>query len=452
MTRVAAILLVVVAACGDDRVVLESIDSVSGTRIKLEKYIYEDGTGQVDHAGFYDTRLHTRCTPRVWADGVLRCVPVAADALYTDAACSTAIGVGTTLHGGSLDLTWATHFIGYDRVDGESVPIRLYRAGEPTDAIGSYYERRDGECIGPLTAPGGTYYELSEELASTAMAELTKVEAGTGRLVLEMLSTLDGMRVATGLRDRLLDGPCTPTEHPGGARCEPEGVPQPSRFSDSACTAPALVFDVDAPAPRFASVVGEDGCASYASVGGEITGAVYQRVGEACVRQTLGGSLRALVLGDTIEVPSFERTIDETDAGRLSSVTLRDTEDLDLRFTAPALVDRAIRADCRRELVGEIMRCIPATTRPASTLYDACVVPVAVVELPARTCMPIAFATLAAIDGSGTALHVIGDRVPRTLTDSACVPYTPQPGMVLHVIGPALPPETFMSAVKYGER
>ncbi len=450
--RRAAVLLVV-AACGDDLTVLESIESVSGTRIKLEKVIYEDGTRQVDSDGFYDTRLHTRCTPRIWADDVLRCVPVAADALYVDDICDTAIGVETALHDGSIDLTWVTHFIGYDRVDGESLPTRLYRAGDPTDAITSYYERRDGACIGPLTAPiDVTYYELTEELPATAMPELAKVEAGTGRLALEMLTTLDGMRVLTGLHDRVLDQACTPAVHPDGARCEPTDAETPDWFSDSACESPVVVIGIEVPTPTVAAVVGADGCSTFRSIAGEVTGPVYRRSGEACVRYMLD-TTRTLALGAALEIPALERTIDEAGARRLASVTLQATEDPSLRFTGPTLVDRATRAECRREMVGDFMRCIPATTLRGFRLYsDACTVAVAVVQVPVRTCSPISFATLESIDGDGTTLHAIGERVTQALTDGGCVPYSAPPGMVLHALGPALPPETFMSAVKYGER
>ena len=456
MMRVAAVLLVAAAACGDDRIVLEQIDAVSGTRIKLDKFIYEDGTRQVDSSSFYDARLHTRCTPRIWADEVLRCVPVAADALYTDAACTTAIGVETSLHGAVVDLDWVTHFIGYDRVEGESMPSRLYRAGDEADAITSYYERRDGMCIGPLTAPAeATYYELAEELASTAMPELSKIEAGTGRLALEMLSTLDGMRVPTGLRDRTLDAPCTATAHPGGARCEPMDAATPYWFSDSTCTVPVLVIGIDVTVPTMALLTDADGCARYTSVAGEVTGWVYRRDGDSCVRYPMGMQ-RALALGDTIQIPTIERTVDEAGGRRLMEVTLHDPEDPALRFTGTGLVDRATRAECRRALVGETTRCIPATTSAAFTLYsNACTVPVDVVQTPARTCTPTAFATRAALDGAGTTLHAIGNRVTQPLSfggADSCVDYTPPPGMVLHDIGPALPPETFMSALKYGER
>src|SRR5258706_15581040 len=83
-----------VAACGDNIPPEDILASVSGSRIVLQVYGYDDGARQVDTSVLYDLRLHSRCNAQPWADGVVRCVPEADDAVYTDAACTTLIGLG----------------------------------------------------------------------------------------------------------------------------------------------------------------------------------------------------------------------------------------------------------------------------------------------------------------------------------------------------------------------
>jgi hypothetical protein len=61
---------------------------VSGTRLKANVYIGEDGSKQF--ASWHDTQLNTDCTFKVAADGVVRCLPVAAGryARFADSSCT----------------------------------------------------------------------------------------------------------------------------------------------------------------------------------------------------------------------------------------------------------------------------------------------------------------------------------------------------------------------------
>ena len=83
--KAAGWVLLVLAACGDNVLVDPVTDAISGTRIKLQGYRYDDGTEQTEPFEYYDTLVHTTCRAVTWADGVVRCGPVADEALYTDA-------------------------------------------------------------------------------------------------------------------------------------------------------------------------------------------------------------------------------------------------------------------------------------------------------------------------------------------------------------------------------
>jgi hypothetical protein len=454
--------LLAVAACGDNLTVTTQIEATSGARIKLELYLYEDGTEQIDTTSFYDTRLHTRCAPRPWSDELVRCVPDAAEALYTDSECTAAIGVAALPSGHPMHplATNVSHFIGYDWVGTTPQPMRLYSTlGNEVEPVASYYIRQDGACIGPRTAPAGaTYYEIDREIDPAVMPVVEQTELGAGRLALRALTTTDGLHVPTALYDRVLGQVCTPTLRTDGLACEPIDSRELSTaewFLDDACSAPALVIGKDDRVPPLIRAPDSAGCASYGTLGPETTATTYAREGNFCVPRSPGEGTRVFALGEPIELARLDRTIEELPARRLAQVTLQDREDAELRFTAEHLVDRAIRSECRRELVGDKQRCVPATITPLLPVYaSGCTIPIAAVSVPARACTPNTFASGFDIDGAMT-LHAIGDVMTSpvyTLVFDVCVPYTLSPGNELRSAGPALLADSFLSAVSYGDR
>lgn len=448
--------LVALAACGDTVTIEQQLEATSGTRIKLERYLYEDGTRELDASAFYDTRLHVRCAPRVWADGELRCVPLTDDAVFTDAECSAVAGIVRT----TPPERDPTLFIGYDVIDGERIPARLYRAGAITDHVPMYYERRDGACVGPVASPPeAVFLAIAAEVDGTTMPIIAETEVGAGRLALRVQTTTDGLFAPIGLRDRTLDMPCTATLRDDGMACEPMTGATAVLFAGANCADPVVVVAADEPVPPFARVTEPNGCAGYRTLGAEAGNVVWRRsLTGACERVTLGDDQRSYRLAGPVELAWFERTLaDAPDTRRLQHVTLEDLTDPALRFTGDRLVDRATRGECRRELVGDTQRCMPATTVAATDAYvgASCGATMRVVELPARTCTPITFATAVSEDGLGVTLHAIGDPMTTPMyrmTPAGCQPYTGADGFVLHHLGPALPGETFPAAFRYGER
>jgi hypothetical protein len=458
MRGCALALVVVVAACGDNPEVIESIDAVSGARIKLERWLYEDGTTHVDPSGFYDIRLSTRCTARTWGDDLLRCVPVAGEALYTDASCTTVVGMAglVTPDPEHVSDSNVSHFIGYDWIAGEPRPTRLYSAGDPnpTTPVSTYYSRRNGQCQGPFGAPGGDFYAITSELAPTIMPVLEEAELGADRLGLRVLTTTDGLRVPIGLHDRALDMACNPAAHGESVVCEPSDAAYPTDwFEDAECTAPViLVFEGD-PMPQLVRTIDEGGCPIYAPLGDDISTPLYYASAGGCVRSDPGMGFHRLRVGAAVDLPLLDREVVDAQTRRLAEMTLTDAIDPTLRFTSDRLLDRAIRAECRREQNGDVAQCIPAVTTYGFTLYESgCTIPVPVVELPQRTCTPITFARMSPFEAP--TWHAIGDPVRRQLhsNNGSCSPYVSPSGRELRALGPALPDDTFVHALKYGER
>lgn len=103
----------------------------------------------------YDGQLNALCTPRVMSDGSTYCIPDTGDAIYVDANCVRVVGrvpIGT-----APPPYFATHYT----MNGVTVPSRVFRSGNQDVPSTERYERRDGECLGPITNEEGfDYYSL----------------------------------------------------------------------------------------------------------------------------------------------------------------------------------------------------------------------------------------------------------------------------------------------------
>lgn len=444
--RRALLAVMLAGGCGDNVHVDDVFEATSGSRIKLEWHLYEDGTRQAERAVFYDINVHARCTPQRWVDDVIRCVPIAEDAVYIDETCENVVGRARTIEK-------PTHFIGHDALAGTTLPARLYRAGQVTEPVDEFYEQRDGECVGPFRPPSDlTYYRLVDEIAGSSLVEVRDEEVGDGRLGVRLRETDDGVRVPVGLRDRDLDLPCTPAPRADGSvHCAPSEVPDATLFRDPGCEEPVITISDAVAVPTLARVADPAGCARYHAVGAEHVGPLYRRDGEACTRIAPIPPRRAFGVGAELELPMLERTIEDVPARRLQRIVVQAG---DLRFIDERLYDSATRADCQRQTLGETVRCLPAVLASASVLFTrSCAVEVPIAELPQRTCERIGFAM--ATTDEGEAIHAIGDRATDPLfqlTGLGCQPYAGATGQELRTLGPAIAPETFSAAVMYGER
>lgn len=444
--RLALLVVVLAGACGDNVHVDDVLEATSGSRIKLEWHLYEDGTRQAERAVFYDINVHARCTPQRWVDDVIRCVPIAEDAVYIDETCENLVGRGRTIEK-------PTHFIGHDTLAGATLPARLYRAGQVTEPVERFYEQRDGECVGPfLNPPDLTYYALVDEIAGSSLVEMRDEEVGDGRLGVRLRATDDGLRVPVALRDRDLDLPCIPVPRSDGSvHCAPSEVSNATLFGDPACEDPVIIISEAVAVPTLARVADPGGCARYHAVGAEQTGPLYRRDGGACTRVAPIPPSRAFAVSGEIELPVLERAIEDVPARRLQRIVLHAG---DLRFIDERLHDTATRADCQRQSLGETVRCLPAVLASASMLFTrSCAVEVPIAEIPQATCERIGFAI--ANTDVGVAIHAVGDRQSDplfALTGGGCQPYAGAPGNELRTLGPAIALETFSSAVSYGER
>src|SRR5437870_244567 len=107
------VLALIVAACGDNLQPQDALfTGLSGSRIKLQWYLYQDGSKQIEPTSYYDTQLHVPCAKTLWDDGIARCTPIADPSVWIDAECTMELGRDRSLKTPKF-------FIGYDRIDGE---------------------------------------------------------------------------------------------------------------------------------------------------------------------------------------------------------------------------------------------------------------------------------------------------------------------------------------------
>ena len=86
------LVLVALAACGDNTAPVPGGEARSGARLVLERYVYADGTDEVAPGRFFDTARDEHCAPAVWSDGQTVCTPDAGEVVYADADCAQMLG------------------------------------------------------------------------------------------------------------------------------------------------------------------------------------------------------------------------------------------------------------------------------------------------------------------------------------------------------------------------
>jgi hypothetical protein len=436
------------AACAENTHPGELFTATSGARLALQLFRYDDGTEQAAADELYDTELHARCAPRRWSDGAVRCVPVVDDAVYIDAAC-------TMLAGRARTSAKPVLFLAYAAVGGDVSPARLLRAGAAIDPVAQFYELADGACTGPRPSPEEpiTYFAVGDEVDGASLVPIRDGELGDGRLAVQVRESDDGARIPLGLRDRELGVACTPAHGTGGGvPCAPAGAAAASAFVDPACSEPAAVVAADAPAPAIAAVVDPSGCTGYRAVAGEVPGPrLYRRDGDACTPFAAPAGARLFATGAALELASLGRALEDAPGRRLRRIVL---EAGGLRLLDDRLFDTATRADCRRQRVGDVPRCLPDTVAPARTLFaPGCAVEIQVAELPRRTCEPIAFA--AGLAAGELEIRAIGERPPEApfqRVSGLCLPYPSSAETQLRALGPPIDPAAFPGALSFGAR
>ncbi|MFN0253700.1 MAG: hypothetical protein ACKV2T_42925 [Kofleriaceae bacterium] len=445
-----ALVLSLLVACGDDRPEIEELEPTSGSRLAIEQYQFDDGTRLVQPSAFYDRRIHARCTPQEWLDGVTRCVPDAEIAYYREDTCLTLFGVGNAIE-------HATHFLATDtRADGSQFWARAFEAdGRFDEPIGTGYVKRGSSCtaVGIPQLETTTYWNLGGEIGGEDLVPITEREIGEGRLGLAVRASDDGALVPLGFRDHDLGVACSPT--PSGT-CEPTEVPTSDVFAENTCTQPAILVGTDEPAPPLAGKRGSDGCRVFHTVESTQATRAFRDSSGGCTPVATGQ--RVLPLGAPVELPQVTRTIGDAPKRRVQRITVPlSLASGDVQVVTTRVFDTATRSECELRQAGDTLalRCLPTALAPIVRLFQpGCVVERRLAEVPAAACEPFAFAMYDT--GEMLEIHALGDPFDGTAytigSFGACTPYTARAGTSLFHVGPLLPADTFVGAVAFGAR
>ncbi len=417
LARLAATLPLIVAGCGDNA----PTGPVAGTRLALTGVSFSDGDlVETDPTTFYDRSRNETCTLEVWSDGATHCTPAATELVYRDADCSTAALVGEL------------RYVRIPFAPGDPRISRLRAAGDRA-GTGTYFQREDAGCISHSTAE--SIYAVSDsELTADAFARVRKLaDATTERLAAVRAESDDGLRIQVAYHDTLLDLDCAPRSVPGGlvTECAPTRTVPPSYFADATCTTVTASRASAATADAIEATI--DGCPVDLAFG---PGAdvLFDGTPAHCIQNTTLSASDFLIAGDPLALVPLARTI-EPASSRFALIT-NDT----------LVHDNQLGIDC----APSGGRCVPPTEGTyLAPLFrdDACTEAITEAYVPTRTCgAELAYAT------DGTQLFPIGAIDPGPLytisTSEICAPMLPVAGFTPHLLGTAVPLETFGTATR----
>jgi hypothetical protein len=436
-----AVLALIVAACGDNQIPNDPLYvAASGSRLKLQWYLYQDGTKALETAAFYDAIFHERCTRTEWIDGVTRCTPIADPTVFIDSECMMEVGRASTAEEPEF-------FLGSDRVGDKSLAVRLHRAGALRDVPAQFYERRDDVCTRIPEPTTFQYFELGIGLDPNGLQEVWPDEIVDERLGLQILASTEGLAAPIGFRDHALEVDCRPEKLlDGSTACVPTSGVVAEHFTDWRCESPVVAASEP---PRAVVVNDRYGCPSYHGAGDELPAKtmLFRRTGTTCERVP---SQRAYRVGAPLDLARVERVAERHERRRLQRITVRTGE---LLTVDDRLFDHSTRSECESYGNGELAICVPANTLAGARLFAnaQCTLEVFIADVPAVQCITSTFAVV-----DDKSIHLIDRAYTGALftADLAgnCRPRTTPVGHVPHVLGPPVPLETFVGGVVFSER
>jgi hypothetical protein len=332
-----------IAACGDN---LHAGSLRSGARLHLVSYVYEDGTREHDRERFYDSDLRELCRPLMFSDGARYCAPERSRgrSVFVDAHCRLAVGV--------VDEAEPPPFTTrYFSLQGEALPSRLYRTGVTVAPPSATWEQRDGTCLGPFAANGGTYFALGEELGPDRLVRVSERGGIDGtRVSIGVDSSDDGLRVPGAFYDRALDLRCSlvETRDAEAAPCVPsETLPFTDYYADARCSEPVLMLPIGEAADRAVHRSSRTACWEVREVGDELTEpTVFVAIEGTCVATSAPSGYTLFRTTPGIDVAMLPRSVVDAGGDRLAAIEIRDGA---MRVSDGTLFDRVLGSDCARD-------------------------------------------------------------------------------------------------------
>jgi hypothetical protein len=423
--------LLALVACGDNNA---AAPERSGTRVKLQWYVADDGA-RVPTGQLYDATLAASCQIWPWGDGVVRCANLDGYVAFRDAACTQPLSLNRP-SSGQISVQWN---------QTTCRPDRAYQIGAELGS-GSYYFATTTGCSGPFTS--SDLYAVGDEVAPDAFPSVDEAELGGDRLRATLWQGGDGLRVPSGIEDVALASSCSP----GEGICAPQAS-YSYVYLDAACTQPAAeLYPNSCAAPPAYLTIQDPMCASRShtyAIGDVVhPSQVYGLTAGACAAASLDPSAEYHALAREV-APAALATVHVPAGRRLSAIYAAG----DGAAARVGMFDTKLGVECSwYQATDGAMRCLPVRWGWAPVYSDAaCTQPLRVLALPASSpdCAAEPPPQFAYDDvQAGTEMRiVIGPYAGATYTNAsgACAAVT-YPGMQLYAVGDVVAPDSFVAA------
>jgi hypothetical protein len=441
----------------------------SGTRLKLVDWTFADGTTTWD--AFYDSERRENCSIATWADGNIYCYPTnAASVVYTDAACSQAVG---QIYNNTLCPTPPPGYVQHSLDDGcRTTPDHLYVRGSQV-AVSTYYlADPTGACDGPYSDDGyDLYYALGAEVSPTALVKLsvTTGSASAG-FAMQYVASSDGAQFPWDVEDGASAMACYPQvvdSDASTALCAPNSW-QAQFDHDASCTQPELAMLKTCTGWQYTYYFAPNACPSappdfYEIGSADGTTPLYEYTG-TCTQVTGNPAYGFYGVGAKVSLASFARAPDNTPTHRMELIHMTAPMG-SVRLRDLPLFDDQLAAECYPTTMPDgTNRCVPFGAT-VTTYYtsSACSQTVDVVELYAggSACgSPVVPKYAQKYVPTNTnectypyEVHPLASVYTGALyvNDGSCVKYTPS-DEVIYGIGSAVDPTTFALATAVTEQ
>lgn len=333
----------------------------SGTRLKL-RWADFGGTRQIFDV--YDTTVGATCSAWPFTDGNTYCTPQFGNVVYSNAACTTAVGITTPGCGSPPSYFASSTYTNCDPRHGDSQLATLFTPG-PVVTPPKFYANNSGSspCAEVTLAPNSVVYSLTP-VALSSLAQLTPQTAtATGRFAQTFLTSTDGLKLPTQLSDSTLNIGCTPLSTNGttSAACL-LNARQSQFYSDATCMTPAIGVNNVCAAPAYA-VVRDDTCAvdTYraVSVGSQIpSNSLHGLSGTTCGGSGGPSNYTYYSTTATVAMGSVGRRADTTG----HAIELMHLYEANSRFRDSVLYDSAHHVECYPDTFADgSYHCVPNT-------------------------------------------------------------------------------------------
>ncbi len=314
---------------------------LSGARLKLR---WNDYSGTRQFVAVYDAQLDETCQPTLWADGKTYCMPRSGGIGYSDDACTNPVGLRSKLSSGCLA---APRYFSATEVRpcNEFRRARLFRSAMLLPATSYFTKNQSGGCDGPNPSSNYEVYQLSPEVPTTELVELTQTAQTMGRIEQRGFRGADGSRLPSELYDTTLETAC---QLSSTGTCAPVGA-TPNGFADANCAEPLGARLSGCPTPTYGARARRPGCPDagieYFSLGAQVDLArVYQSISNnACVSNEPSPGYSYFAPGPAVMAATLARTNDTAPGRQIQRVYYTDAT---AKVRSATLFDTAHNADC----------------------------------------------------------------------------------------------------------